>query len=83
MSKKKQKKEKVVYYDDGSTLADMSSVGGKGKRAFKDKAQQPPKMQSGFREKWNTYWNTVKMMVFPMLVTLLIIAVIFLLFTFL
>jgi hypothetical protein len=80
MSKKKQKKEKVVYYDNGAPIVDMSSVGGIGRRAPKDKPQQPQKVQSGFREKWNTYWNTVKMMVFPMLVVLLIITLIFLFF---
>ena len=80
MSKKIRKKEKVVYYDDGSSLADMSSVGGIGRRAPKDKPQQLPKMKSGFREKWNTYWNTVKLMGFPMRVVLLIITLIFLFF---
>jgi hypothetical protein len=77
MSKKK--KEKIIYYDDGSTIADMSAVGGMGRRAPQDKPKREKRVGSTFREKWTTYWNTVKMMVFPMLVVLLILSVLFLL----
>ena len=77
MSKKK-KKEKIVYYDDGSSIADMSSVGGMGRRAPKDKPAPTEKRRSTFSEKWKTYWSAVKMMFVPMLITLLIITVIFL-----
>lgn len=69
----KKKKEKIIYYDDNSTLADMSRVNRKGE-------QQPPReprVRSTFSEKWRTYWSAVKMMVLPMCVVLLIIGVLF------
>ena len=77
MSKKKQKKEKIIYYDDGSTISDMSEVGGIGRRAPKDK-RVPKRSTSTFKEKWATYWATVKQMLFPMFLALLILTVIFL-----
>ena len=64
MSKKK-KKEKVIYYDDGSTLYDMSDVGGIGRRSPNEKkgknGAQPRKNSTG-KEKWNTYWSAVRLM---------------------
>ena len=69
---KKDKKKKVTYIDDGRTIADMSNVGKK-KLDNLDK----PKPDSSFKAQWNTYWNTVKMMLFPMLVVIGIICVAF------
>ncbi|MBR2343737.1 MAG: hypothetical protein IKA64_05730 [Clostridia bacterium] len=71
MSKdKKQKKPKTVYIDDGRTIADMSALGGK------------PKAQSrgSFSKKspWTTYKEAVRMMFIPMLVTIGIICLAFL-----
>ena len=70
MSKNKKKKTKVRYIDDGRSLADMSGVTGFGKG------------QSGangtFKEQWTTYWNAVKLMFIPMLVTIGIITLVFL-----
>lgn len=55
---KKEKKEKVTYVDDGSPVADLSGLSGK-----------RPKYTGGSsaRDKWNTYWDAVKMMFTPML----------------
>ena len=58
MSKKK--KQKITYYDDNSTVADMSGT-----------KQQPKKSKSTFKEKARTYFATVKKMIIPMLATLL------------
>ena len=71
----KKKKEKIIYYDDNSTLADMSSVNRKGEK----REAKPPRVRSTFSEKWNTYWAAVKMMVLPMCVALAVIGVLFLL----
>ena len=64
--KKKEKKPKVKYIDDGSTIADMSNVGygshGRGARC-----------SSSAKEKWQTYWEAVKMMFVPMLIVIGII----------
>ena len=60
---KKNKKEKITYIDDGRTLADMSGISspGMGRRLG-----PRPK----FTEVWKTYWNAVKLMFLPMLVTI-------------
>lgn len=65
MGKKKEKKEKVRYYDDGRTIADMSGV--------KDRrlpGGDPLRPRASAKEQWDTYWNAVKMMFGPMLVVL-------------
>ena len=59
---KKERKVKVIYYDDGSTVADMSGTRG-GKR--------PDKLKSTFREKMKTFFAVMKKMVLPLLCTLI------------
>ncbi len=54
------KKEKVTYYDDGRTVADMSALG--------DRPSLKKGTTSSFREIWRTYWDAVKMMLLPLLV---------------
>lgn len=76
MSKKpKKQKEKIVYYDDDSPIADMSSVNRTGEK----KAPPPPKIKSTAREKWRTYWTAVKSMFAPMLIVLGVIGLLYLL----
>ena len=72
---KKNKKDKVVYYDDGSTISDMSSVNKTGKK----QPPPPPKRRASASEKWRTYWNAVKMMVMPMCLVLVIIGLLYML----
>ncbi len=64
---KKPKKEKVRYYDDGRTIADMSNVRGGGPRLSSSNAA---KYRSTAKERWKTYFNAVKMMIGPMLVVI-------------
>lgn len=73
MSKKKekQKKEKIIYIDDGRTIADMSALPDKNKWAKRGTT-------SSFGDIWRTYWNAVRMMLLPMLVTLGFLLVVFL-----
>ena len=67
----KKKKEKVYYYDDGRTVADMSGV------------QAGPRLQSQWRPKHErkairqTYWNAVKRMFVPMLIVMTGICIIY------
>ena len=70
MGKKKEKKPKVRYIDDGRTIADMSALGGS------DKRYTGPK--GGFKAQMRTYWNMVKLMFIPMMVTIGIISLAFL-----
>ena len=70
----KKKKEKIIYYDDNSTIADMSNVTRTGKKQ-PPKQQKPPVGES----KWQTYWAAVRMMFVPMFFVLGIITVLFLL----
>ena len=77
----KKKKEKVTYYDDNSTISDISNVTRIGQK--NPPPPREPKKQSTFKEKWRTYWTTVKMMVIPLCVALLIMGVLYLFFMFL
>ncbi len=74
--KKKQpkpQKEKVVYYDDNSTIADMSAVG---RRRPKTESSRP---RATFKEQWKTYWSAVRMMLIPCAIALLILGLLYLL----
>lgn len=81
---KKEKKEKVVYIDDGRTIADMSNVNGLKKPKSNTQGNVPEYLgntrgrSSTFKDRWNTYWSAVKMMFLPMLVTIGILCVAFL-----
>ena len=59
----KQKKEKIVYIDDGRTIADMSNVSG-GFRMPERPKYTPP---APLKQQLSTYWNAMKMMFLPML----------------
>lgn len=75
-NKKKKNKEKVIYYDDNSTIADMSNVTRIGQR--KPNPPPVPRRRSTFKEKWRTYWSAVKMMLFPMFMVLLALGILYL-----
>ena len=78
-NKPKKKKEKIVYVDDGSTIADMSGIrrrpaapmlpGGDGRRV--------PRSRAG--KILRTYFSTVRSMIGPMLIFLGGMSVVFLL----
>ena len=69
MSEKKQKKkkEKMIYIDDGRTIADMSGTSG-GIFSSKGKKDRPKPTVSANQTPWQTYCNAVRMMFKPMLV---------------
>ena len=71
MGKKKEKKEKITYIDDGRTIADMSAVKGGMDWARKGTT-------SSVKDIWRTYWSAVKMMFRPMLVVVGFITAVFL-----
>ena len=52
------KKEKVIYIDDGRTIADMSGI-----TAAPRFAKSPSR--STLKEKWQTFWGAFKMMLLP------------------
>ncbi len=68
---KKEKKEKVVYIDDGRTIADMS--------AFGEKKPREPQVDGWQRARdiWHTYWTATKMMLLPTLACMGAMTVIF------
>ncbi len=78
MSKKKKKKEKIVYIDDGSTISDMSGLSRGGKR--EGNAQKPTRQ--GETPRWKsilqTYFDSVRMMLIPMFVVIAILCVVYL-----
>ena len=78
----KKKKEKIVYIDDGSTIADMSSISGKKSEKKAEQSKFNPngiRPRAPFKEQWKTYTDAVKMMFLPMLAVLGIIALAYLL----
>ena len=68
MKKDKKKKNKVTYIDDGSTIADMSGVGGRRPSGLSN---------GGAKERFTTYMKAVRQMFVPMLVTMGAITVVF------
>lgn len=75
----KKKKEKIIYYDDGSPIADMSNVQGIGHRPRQQKRNGydyvPP---STFFDKVRTFWSAMKMMFLPMMICMAVLTVGFL-----
>ena len=65
------KKEKVVYIDDGRTLADMSNVSAPGFN------RKPGRISAPLKEQWKTYKAAVKMMLKPMLFVVLAMVIAF------
>lgn len=75
---KKKKKDRVIYIDDGSTIADMSGtsrpnpiLGGRNPNANGNRRRGTA------REQWSTYKNVVRQMFMPMLVVMGILTVAF------
>ena len=66
------KKEKITWYDDGRTIADMSGLSQS--RPAVSKTPTP----SRFRDIWHTYWDATKMMLLPTLVVSAALGLIFL-----
>ena len=80
MSKNK-KKEKTVYIDDGSSFADMSSIGRGGLRGNTGNLKRSTGRPT-FKECFKTYIEAVKMMVKPMFVTIGFLIIAFLIIYF-
>ncbi len=74
--KKKKKKEKVKYYDDGRTIADMSGLGGR-KNDFQTDDKNFVRPRATLGEIVKTYFKAVKSMLVPMFITLGVLAVLF------
>ncbi len=74
------KKEKVVYYDDGHTISDMSCLNNS-----KKKTQQQyttyNKPRATEREKLKTFFAAFKMMIGPTIVALTILAILYIIFS--
>ena len=79
--KEKKKKEKVVYIDDGSTVADMTPTDREGKKREKRERSYAPHAPLG--DQFRTFREAQKMMLLPMCVMLGIIALAFLILYFL
>jgi len=82
--RKKNKKEKPIYVDDGSTVADMSSLTGKkssGEGRRSESRRSVPR--SAMRDQLRTFTDAQKMMFLPMLAVLGFLALAFLIIYFL
>ena len=70
----KNKKEKIIYIDDGRTIADMSGL--------PQRAQWTKNgTTSSFKEIWRTYWQATKMMLKPTLIAVFFLIIVFLIVT--
>ena len=72
MKKDKKKKKKVEYIDDGRTVVDMSTFGGR--------RDTPKQSDHSFKAQLRTYITSVKMMILPMLCVIGIIFLAFFIF---
>ncbi len=70
----KKNKEKIVYIDDGRTIADMSQLP---QRAAWTKRGTT----SSVKDIWRTYWQSTKMMLIPTLIAVGFLVVLFLIVT--
>ena len=86
--KEKKKREKVVWVDDGRTIADMSNLPSRGlgkslsdaapKRQMSETERQFNRSQPKWREYLATYFAAVRMMFLPMLAVIGMITLAFL-----
>ena len=65
--KPREKKVKVIYYDDGSTVADMSGT----------RKEKTPRQKATFKEQAHTFFTVMKKMVLPMLATLAALTIVY------
>ena len=78
MSKKEKKeKEKVTYYDDGSTISDMSSLRDSKGSLYRNSNKQ----QASEKEKLKTFFQAFKMMLVPTGVALLVLLILYIIFS--
>ena len=68
--KKKEKKEKIIYIDDGRTIADMSNLQTGAKWTKQGTS-------SSVRDIFKTYWNATKMMFKPTLIAVGFVTLVF------
>lgn len=86
--KEKKKREKVVWIDDGRTIADMSNLPQRGfgkslsdaapKREMSETEKQFNRSRPVWKDHLATYFAAVKMMFLPMLAVIGIICIIYL-----
>ena len=75
--KKKKKKQKVTYIDDGRTIADMSGTSKPGVM-FGNRPSERNKKRGTAKQQFNTYVSAMRQMVLPMFIVMGIITVAFL-----
>ena len=88
MAKDKKKREKVVWVDDGRTIADMSNLPTRGfgrslsdarpKKEMSETEKQFYRSRPAWRDHLATYFAAVRMMFLPMLAVIGIICIAFL-----
>ena len=74
----KEKKEKVTYYDDGSTISDMSNLNDSRKSLLNSNNQKP---RASEKEKMKTFFQAFKMMLAPTFVVLFILLILYIIFS--
>lgn len=72
------KKEKIVYVDDGRTIADMSGVGGGNYSKDKSPYGRPSRYSAPMKEKLRTFFDAMGFMLLPTLAIVGLLIVTFL-----
>jgi len=76
----KDKKEKVTYYDDGSSIADMSGLDSSKKSILGGNSNNSQKPRATEKEKLKTFFEAFKMMLIPTAVVLLVLLILYIIF---
>lgn len=64
---KRAKKEKIIYVDDGRTIADMSGIGGGSRPKEKSPYGKPSRYSAPMKEKLQTFFDAMGFMLLPTL----------------
>lgn len=70
------KKEKIIWVDDGRTIADMSGVPGSNPKT--NSSTTPSRYRASWREKMGTFFDAMGFMLLPTLAMVGLLAVAFL-----
>lgn len=72
MAKDKKKKEKVIYYDDGRTVADMSNLP---RKSLNFKEGDSPSYD--FKSKAQTFFGAIRLMLVPTVAVVCVLGIIY------
>lgn len=76
--KDKKKKEKIIYVDDGRTIADMSGISRRGYTPGPNQYGRPSRYHAPLKEQLRTFFDAMGFMLLPTLAMVGLLIVVFL-----